>query len=56
LLCRIPCHHGYARMRTRASEDRWMVAPSCDEWFTTWYGQTLGRVLQVQVAAWFALE
>jgi hypothetical protein len=27
----------------------------CDEWLTTWCGLTLGRVLQVQVAAWFAL-
>jgi hypothetical protein len=36
-------------------EDRWMVAPGCDEWLTTWCGLTLGRVLQVQVAAWFAL-
>jgi hypothetical protein len=45
--------HGY--VRTGASEDRWMVAPICDEWFTTWCGLTLGRVLQVQVAAWFAL-
>jgi hypothetical protein len=42
-------------LRTGASEDRWMVAPRCDEWLTTWCGLTLGRVLQVQVAAWFAL-
>jgi hypothetical protein len=38
-----------------ASEDRWMVAPGCDERLTTWCGLTLGRVLQVHVAAWFAL-
>jgi hypothetical protein len=43
------------RLRIGASEDRWMVAPGCDEWLTTWCGLTLGRVLQVQVAAWFAL-
>jgi hypothetical protein len=43
------------RLRTGASEDQWMVAPDCDEWLTTWCGLTLGRVLQVQIAAWFAL-
>jgi hypothetical protein len=42
-------------LRTRASEDQWMVTPWCDEWLTTWCGLTLGRVLQVHVAAWFAL-
>jgi hypothetical protein len=26
-----------------------------DEWLTTWCGLTLGRVLQVQVVAWFVL-
>jgi hypothetical protein len=31
-----------------------MVAPWCDEFLTTWCGLTLGWVLQVQVAAWFA--
>jgi prepilin signal peptidase PulO-like enzyme (type II secretory pathway) len=31
--------------RTGVSEDRWMVAPGCDEWLTTWCGLTLGRVL-----------
>jgi hypothetical protein len=35
------------RLRTRASEDRWMVAPGCDEWLTTWCGLTLGWVLQM---------
>jgi hypothetical protein len=39
----------------RAPEDRWMVAPSCDELLTTLCGLTLGRVLQVHVAALFAL-
>jgi hypothetical protein len=29
-------------LRTGASEDRWMVAPWCDEWLTTWCGLTLG--------------
>jgi hypothetical protein len=48
----VPPHE---HMRTGASEDRWMVAPGCDEWLTTWCGLTLGRLLQVQVAAWFAL-
>jgi hypothetical protein len=38
-------------MWTGASEDQWMVAPSCDERLTTWCGLSLGRVLQVQVAA-----
>jgi hypothetical protein len=42
-------------LRTGASEDRWMVALGCDEWLTTWCGLALGRVLQVQVASWFAL-
>jgi hypothetical protein len=46
---------GPKHLRTGASEDRWMVAPGCDEWLTTWCGLTLGRVLQVHVAAWFAL-
>jgi hypothetical protein len=48
-------HSSRGRLRTSASEDRWMVAPGCDEWLTTWCGVTLGRVLQVQVVAWFAL-
>jgi hypothetical protein len=43
------------RLRTGVSEDRWMIAPGCDEWLTTWCWLTLGQVLQVQVAAWFAL-
>jgi hypothetical protein len=42
-------------LRTGMSEDRWMVALSCDEWLTMWCWLTLGRVLQVQVVAWFAL-
>jgi hypothetical protein len=54
-LCVLSIHSSRGRLRTRASEDRWMVAPCCDEWLTTWCGLTLGRVLQVQVAAWFAL-
>jgi hypothetical protein len=33
------------------TEDRWMVAPGCDECLTTWCGQTLSRVLQVQIGA-----
>jgi hypothetical protein len=36
-------------------EDRWMVASWCDEWLTTLCGLILGKVLQVQVAAWLAL-
>jgi hypothetical protein len=48
-------HSSRGRLRTGASEDWWMVAPGCDEWLTTWCGLTLGRVLQVQVMAWFAL-
>jgi hypothetical protein len=50
-LCLLSLHSSRGRLKTRASEDRWMVAPSCDEWLTTWCGLTLGRVLQVQVAA-----
>jgi hypothetical protein len=46
-LCVLPMHSWKGRLRTRASEDRWMVAPGCDEWLTTWCGLTLGRVLQV---------
>jgi hypothetical protein len=42
-------------VRNRVSEDRWMVAPSYDEWLTMWCGLTFGWVLQVQVAAWFVL-
>jgi hypothetical protein len=42
-------------MRTRASEDQWMVATWCDEWLTMWCELTLGRVLQVQVVAWLEL-
>jgi hypothetical protein len=48
-------HSSRGRLRIEASEDRWMVAPGCDEWLTTWCGLTLGWVLQVQVVAWFAL-
>jgi hypothetical protein len=33
----------------------WSLLAGCDEWLTTWYGLTLGRVLLVQVVAWFAL-
>jgi hypothetical protein len=54
-LCVLSTHSSRGRLRTRASKDRWMVAPGCDEWLTTWCGLTLGRVLQVQVATWFAL-
>jgi hypothetical protein len=54
-LCVLSMHSSRGRLRTRASVDRWMVAPVCDEWLTTWCGLTLGRVLQMQVAAWFAL-
>jgi hypothetical protein len=43
------------RLRTGVSEDWWMVTRGCDEWLTTWCGLTFGRVLQVQVAAWFTL-
>jgi hypothetical protein len=39
-----------ARVRTRATEDRWMVTLGCDECLKTWCGLTLGRVLQVHVA------
>jgi hypothetical protein len=39
------------RLRTGVSKERWMVAPWCDGWLTTWCGLTLGRVFQVQVAA-----
>jgi hypothetical protein len=39
------------QVRTRASEDQWMVAPGYDERLATWCGLTLGRVLQVKVAA-----
>jgi hypothetical protein len=31
------------RLRTGASEDRWMVAPWCDEWLTTWCRLTLAE-------------
>jgi hypothetical protein len=54
-LCVLSMHSSRGRLGTGVSEDRWMVAPGCDEWLTTWCGLTLGRVLQVQVAAWFAL-
>jgi hypothetical protein len=50
-----PMNQSMTHVRTRASEDRWMVAPSYDEWLTTWYGLTLVRVLQVHVVAWFEL-
>jgi hypothetical protein len=29
-------------VRNRVSEDRWMVAPSYDEWLTMWCGLTFG--------------
>jgi hypothetical protein len=54
-LCVLSMHSSRGRLRTGASEDRWMITPGCDEWLTTWCGLTLGRVLQVQVEAWFAL-
>jgi hypothetical protein len=54
-LCVFSMHSSRGRLRTGVSEDRWMVAPGCDEWLTTWCGLTLGQVLQVQVAAWCAL-
>jgi hypothetical protein len=54
-LCVLSMHSSRGRLRAGASEDRWLVAPGCDEWLTTWCGLTLGRVLQVQVAAWFTL-
>jgi hypothetical protein len=54
-LCALSMHSLRGRLRTGASEDPWMVAPWCDEWLTTWCRLTLGWVLQVQVAAWFAL-
>jgi hypothetical protein len=43
--CVLSMHSSRARLRTGASEDRWMVAPGCDEWLTTWCELTLGRVL-----------
>jgi hypothetical protein len=46
-LCVLSMHSSRGRLRTGASNDRWMVAPWCDEWLTTWCGLTLGRVLQV---------
>jgi hypothetical protein len=52
-LCVLSMHSSRGKLRTGASKDRWMVAPGCDEWLTTWCGLTRGRVLQV--AAWFAL-
>jgi hypothetical protein len=54
-LCVLSIHSSRGRLRTGASEDRWMAAPGYDEWLTTWCGLTLGRVLQVQVTAWCAL-
>jgi hypothetical protein len=54
-LCVLSMHQSRGRLRTGASEDRWMVAPGCDEWLTTWCGLTLDLVLRVQVAARFAL-
>jgi hypothetical protein len=54
-LCVLSMHSSRGRLWTGASEDRWMVAPGCDEWLTMWCGLTLGRVLKVQVAASFAL-
>jgi hypothetical protein len=54
-LCVLSMHSSRGRLRIGASEDRWMVAPWCDEWLTTWCGLILGRVLQEQVVAWFAL-
>jgi hypothetical protein len=53
-LCVLSMYSSRGRLRTGASEDRWIVAPSCDEWLTMWCGLSLGQVLQVQVAAWFA--
>jgi hypothetical protein len=29
--CVLPMHSSRGRLRTRASEDRWIVAPDCDE-------------------------
>jgi hypothetical protein len=55
-LCVLSMHSSRGRLRIGPSEDRWMVAPGYDEWLTTWCALTLGRVLQVHVAAWFALE
>jgi hypothetical protein len=54
-LCVLSMHSSTGRLRIGAFEDQWMVAPSYDEWLATWCGLTLGRVLQVLVAAWFAL-
>jgi hypothetical protein len=54
-LCVLSMHSSRGRLRTGASEDRWMVDPGCDEWLTAWCGLTLERVLQVQIATWFAL-
>jgi hypothetical protein len=31
-LCVLLIHSSRGRLRTRASEDRWMIAPGCDEW------------------------
>jgi hypothetical protein len=31
-LCVLSMHSSRGGLRTGASEDRWMVAPSCDEW------------------------
>jgi hypothetical protein len=54
-LCVLSMHSSSGRLRIRSSEDRWMVAPGCDEWLTMWCGLTLGWVLQVRVAASFPL-
>jgi hypothetical protein len=54
-LCVLSMHSSRGRLRTGTSEDRWMVSPGYDEWLKTWCGLTLGRVLQVQVVASFAL-
>jgi hypothetical protein len=35
-LCVLSMHSSKGRLRTGASEDRWMVASGCDEWLTTW--------------------
>jgi hypothetical protein len=33
-------HSSRGRLRTGASENRWMVVPGCDEWLTIWSGLT----------------
>jgi hypothetical protein len=44
-LCVLSMHSSRGRLRTGASEDRWMVAPSVMSDMTMWCGLTLGRVL-----------